>query len=104
MNILEIKPKANPWEETDNFAMQDNVISAPKEGEEPFIDTVVDSLKQTKDLVVGESKTLAPSVVDTFKKSTVRLDEDERIFSPIPNSFLYWGIIGLALIFVAKKL
>jgi hypothetical protein len=105
MNILEIQKKPNTWgDDPDNFTPNNTVISSPKEGDEPFVDTVVESLKGTKDLLVGESKTLAPSVVDTFKRSTTRLDEEKRVFAPIPNSLLYYSLMAIGLIIIAKNL
>jgi len=67
------------------------------------IDAVIDVAKKTKDMLVDESKTIAPDVADTFKGSQKRLDSDHRIINAIPNSYLYWGIIGVVGYVVVKK-
>tara|TARA_R110000850_G_scaffold199964_3_gene326103 strand:+ start:649 stop:948 length:300 start_codon:yes stop_codon:yes gene_type:complete len=67
------------------------------------IDAVIDVARKTKNMLVDESKTIAPDVVDAFKDSRKRLDSDNRIIRAIPNSYLYWGIVVVVGYVVVKK-
>lgn len=78
--------------------------SEVKDQDGNVIDAVIDVAKKTKDMVVDESKTLAPDVADTFKDSRKRLDQEHRIISAIPNSYLYWGIVAVLGYVVIKRL
>ncbi len=75
--------------------MQITQSSIIKREPEPQVDAdgFVRTLKQTGDMLVGESKTLAPSVVETIKESGERLEERERIIKFIPNPYLYFGLL-----------
>ena len=69
-----------------------------------IIDGVINLAKNTKDMLVDETKTIAPEVVDTFKDSKRRLDSEKRLIKAIPNSYLYYGIVLVAGYFIVKRL
>lgn len=105
---ISVKNPVNVFTNEDAFA--GNNTPQPPAGSEAsdksgnIIDAVVDVAKQTKDLIVDESKTLAPDVANTFKVSKKRLDSENRIINAIPNSYLYWGIVGILGYVVIKNL
>jgi len=75
-----------------------------KEQGDGVLSKVVDKAKQLKDVVVDETKTLAPEIKDEFRESTERLNAKQRVFSPVSNSIIYYAIVGLGLYWVIKKL
>ena len=105
---FKVKNPVNVWTNKDSF-VNGNVPQPPAGSDtvvknNGVIDAVIDVAKKTKDMLIDESKTIAPDVVDTLKDSQKRLDSDYRIINAIPNSYLYCGIIGLVSFIVVKKL
>ena len=104
---FQVPNPSNTWTTDQNFADEKPVSPAGMEkvntNNDDVIDAVINVAKQTKDMVVDESKTLAPDVADTFRESAGRLDQTKEIIKGVPNSYLYWGIVvlGGALIYSA---
>jgi hypothetical protein len=97
------------WDEKDNFAEFSGEDAKEMGGElldkaEDVAVEVVDTLEDTFELVKDETKALVPSVEDTIKRSSKRLQAKERVISFIPNDFLYFGIVGLGTYLIIKKL
>ena len=104
--ILETKKPTKSWDE-DAFA-GNNTPPPPAGSDEPVnndgvIDAVLTVAKNTKDMIVDESKTIAPDVASTFTDSKARLDSEHRIIDAIPNSYLYYGIVAIVGYVVVKK-
>lgn len=107
MNYVEYTETGTDFE--DNEFFNPTIRVEPKaevievKPDKDIIDVFVDVSKNTKDLIVDESKTIAPAIAETFKSSTERLNSEKRIFEAIPNSYLYYGLIILGLSIVFRK-
>jgi hypothetical protein len=87
----------------DNFIVEPKTKTAEVKNDKDIIDVFVDVSKNTKDLIVDETKTIAPAIAETMKTSTERLNSEKRIIEAIPNSYFYYGLIILGLSIVFRK-
>lgn len=88
-----------PVFEVTEMVNQETVNNDPR-----VLDKVIDGAKDTANLFVDETKEIAPSATNFFKRSTERLDSKERVISFIPNSVLFYGAVIVTALYVAKKL
>lgn len=88
---------------SDTWPTEKTVTTKVGKKDEGIIDAVIKFGKNTANMVVDESKTLVPAVADTFRKSSDRLNTEKRLIPAIPNSYLYWGLVGVTVYILAKN-
>lgn len=97
---------SQPFTQDDSFAdthVKMAYASDNKTRNGGIIDTFLQTAKSTKDMIVEESKVIAPDVVDTFKESRTRLNKERRIIKAIPNSILYYSIVAIGVLVIVRN-
>ena len=97
INSIINPPENKNWEENDNFSTK--VV----EKSENIIEEIIDGATDTVNIAIEEAKTIAPDVVDVFEESSQRLNQKPRIIPVIPNNILIFGLLGLTVYVVIKK-
>lgn len=97
INSIINPPENKNWEENDNFSTK--VV----EKSENIIEEIIDGATDTVNIAIEEAKTIAPEVVDVFDQSSQRLNQKPRIIPIIPNNILIFGLLGLTVYVVIKK-
>jgi hypothetical protein len=97
INSIINPPENKNWEENDNFSTK--VV----EKSENIIEEIIDGATNTVNIAIEEAKTIAPDVVDVFEESSQRLNQKPRIIPIIPNNILIFGLLGLTVYVVIKK-
>jgi hypothetical protein len=104
LNTTAIKTDADGWIEEAPIMYQAQSTSVLKKEPEKIQDKIIDGLTQTKDLLVNESKTLAPEMVANLQESNKRMEDQKRIISFMPNNYLYYGLVAIGVIVIIKVL
>jgi hypothetical protein len=76
-----------------------DVTDSVKDGSVDFFESV----KSGAGKVVKVTKETAKDVLDEVKEQQKILDQKERLFKSVPNSFLVFGLIGLLAFSLIKK-